>query len=137
MSAHRTPPKPLSYDTADPGQCRWCGESILKADGSTNKRAKWHPKCVMEYKLIHWPKETRRAVYKRDKGVCAKCGHNCARKYSDVWHLDHIQPLIESQGNLDFWKLPNLQTLCQPCHHAKTGSEATERAARRRVNSGK
>lgn len=132
MAEHRNPPKPPFYTTAQPGQCRWCGQQILKADGSVNKRANWHPKCVAEYKLIHWPGETRKAVYKRDKGICAKCGHKCARKYSDVWHLDHVKPLIEAQGDLDFWRLPNLQTLCQKCHHAKTGAEATARAEARR-----
>lgn len=133
MADHRKPPKPDHYHTATPGQCRWCGKSVIKADGKTiNKRANWHKDCVNEYKLIHWPRDTRKAVYKRDKGVCAKCGHKCARKHSDVWHLDHIKPLVEANGNLDYWRLPNLQTLCQPCHKAKTGAEATARAEARR-----
>jgi 5-methylcytosine-specific restriction endonuclease McrA len=47
--------------------------------------------------------------------------------------MDHIKPLIEAQGDLSFWQMGNLQTLCHPCHTAKTSSEATERAAKRRA----
>ena len=108
---------------------------IFKKDGVTpNKRANWHPACVKEYKLIAWPNATRREVWKRDKGVCRTCGHQCARKGTDVWHLDHIKPLIEANGDLNFWKMGNLQTLCSSCHHSKTGREATARAAARRLN---
>ena len=134
MSSHREPPKPPHYHNPLPGQCRWCGQLIFKADGQTlNKRANWHPACVKEYKLVAWPAVTRRAVFKRDKGVCIKCGHQCAKAGKDVWHLDHIKPLIEAAGDIKYWTLANLQTLCQPCHHAKTGSEATARAEARRA----
>lgn len=135
MASHRNPPKPPHYHNPLPGQCRWCGQLIIKDDGTLNKRANWHKPCVNEYKLIAWPAVTRRAVFRRDKGVCASCGHQCAKKHKDVWHLDHIKPLIESQGNLEAWKLTNLQTLCQKCHHKKTGEEATARAITRRQSS--
>jgi 5-methylcytosine-specific restriction endonuclease McrA len=46
--------------------------------------------------------------------------------------VDHILPLIEAQGDLDYWRLPNLATLCVPCHIKKTSREATDRAQRRR-----
>jgi hypothetical protein len=134
MSSHREPPKPPHYHNPLPGQCRWCGQLIFKTDGITlNKRANWHPSCVKEYKLLHWPAVTRKAVYRRDKGICKECGHQCSRKGKDVWHLDHKKPLIESNGDLEYWKLPNLQTLCQPCHYKKTGAEATARAEARRL----
>jgi 5-methylcytosine-specific restriction endonuclease McrA len=44
-----------------------------------------------------------------------------------LWELDHIVPLIDGGGH----GLDNLQTLCTPCHKAKTIREARERAARR------
>lgn len=138
MTSHRNPPKPPHYHSADQGQCRWCGEEILKTDGSVNRRARWHPQCVREYKLIHWPKETRKEVYRRDKGICRSCGKKCARKYRDVWHLDHIKPLIEAQGDLEYWKMDNLQTLCQDCHKLKTATEASARAqVRKGIESGR
>lgn len=46
--------------------------------------------------------------------------------------MDHIKPLIEANGNISYWEMPNLQTLCIKCHTAKTSAEATQRAADRR-----
>lgn len=131
---HRTPPKSPYYDTATPGQCRQCGGEILNKKGELNKRARWHSKCVKEYKLLHWPQVTRRAVYKRDKGICAHCGKQAKR--GQRWDMDHIKPLVESNGDLSYWKLPNLQTLCPSCHIQKTSKEATSRATSRRMNRG-
>lgn len=129
MSKYRIPPKPPHYDSAQKGQCRYCGKGIIKKDGSPNLRASWHPKCVEEYKIIYWPNNTKRAVWSRDKGKCAKCQTICSRKN---WDMDHIQPLVEAHGRIDYWKLPNLQTLCKSCHKSKTGQEATARAEKRR-----
>lgn len=130
MSAHRKPPKPEHYDIIVKGQCRYCGKPILRDDGTINRRSTWHPLCVKEYKLIYFPKETRKAVWKRDRGVCAGCGTKC---HIRNWDLDHRQPLIEALGRIEFWRLDNLQTLCKQCHVAKTGTEATARAAARRL----
>jgi hypothetical protein len=129
MSEYRKPPKPLHYDTAPKGECRYCGEPIIK-NGKPNLRANWHPKCVEAYRLIHFPRDTRRAVWKRDKGLCASCGVLCPKK---AWDLDHRRPLIEAEGRIEFWELPNLQILCKPCHKAKTGAEATARAEARKA----
>lgn len=133
MSDHRIPPKPKYFDTVPPGTCRWCNKKIGPTPKGNPSRSRWHPKCVKEYKLIHWPSETRKAVWRRDKGVCAKCGKQCSRK-GNSWHMDHIVPLVESKGKLKYWKLGNLQTLCVDCHKQKTINEATQRAARRRSN---
>ena len=81
-----------------------------------------------EYKLIYWPRETRKAVWDRDRGSCAGCGTKCGKR---GWDMDHVKPLIEAQGNIEYWKLPNLQTLCWACHKKKTGSEAKARAEAR------
>lgn len=54
------------------------------------------------------------------------------------WHADHIIPLWSVdrfrpwQEIARFWSLDNLQTLCTPCHKAKTAREAGERADVRR-----
>ena len=132
MSDHRIPPKPPYFDTVPEGTCKWCNIPIgLTAKGRPSK-SRWHPACVQEYKLIHWPSNTRKAVWRRDKGVCRGCGVVCAPK-GNTWQMDHIVPLIESNGDLKYWKMDNLQTLCRVCHTAKTSKEATERAAKRKL----
>lgn len=129
---HRLPPKPIHYDNARPGQCRFCGDMIVTPAGKIKTRANWHPYCLEIYKTIYWPAHTRKVVWKRDQGRCAKCDAVSPRK-GGGWHMDHVQPLIEAHGDLDYWRLPNLETLCVPCHKAKTAGEATARAEARRA----
>jgi hypothetical protein len=40
-----------------------------------------------------------------------------------AWQHDHIRPLIEANGDLTFWQLDNIQTLCTACHVAKTADD--------------
>lgn len=134
---HRRPPLPPTYDTSPEGVCRWCGEAIGETKTGRPSKARWHSHCVNEYKLLFWPPHTRRAVWRRDKGVCYECGHQCAKKGEDGWHMDHILPLIDANGNLDYWRMGNLQTLCGDCHTKKTSREATERAERRKTGKAK
>lgn len=125
---HRTPPKPESYLNPKKGYCKWCSKEILNKKGELNLRAYWHKDCVHEYKMIYWVQYTKKIIYKRDKGVCSSCG--CQSK--KWWHLDHIKPLIESNGEMSFWEPDNLQTLCKKCHIKKTSIENTERAILKR-----
>lgn len=69
MSEHRKPP------LLDPpwGECRWCGDEILK-DGERYNRRRWHEECIRIYLLA-----TQRDVqlaYFRERGrlYCAECG---------------------------------------------------------------
>lgn len=128
MQDHRRPPKPEYYDIAEKGQCRFCGKDIFKDGGRLNTRANWHKECVGVYREIYWPQETRRAVWKRDKGRCSACDRSCGRT---GWEMDHIKPLIEAKGDISYWRLDNCTTLCRACHAKKTGAEATARAAAR------
>ena len=54
----------------------------------------------------------------------------------DDWDADHIKPLWSAPADLrladrDVWfSLANLQTLCRPCHKAKTTTEAGRRAGK-------
>ena len=130
MQDHRIPPKPVYYDTAPAGDCRYCGQPIYKKDGKINLRAGWHKDCVEEYKLIYWVKETRKAVWKRDRGHCAGCGTKCGLK---GWEMDHHKPLYEANGDITYWHLSNCTTKCHACHKAKTSKEATARAEARAI----
>jgi 5-methylcytosine-specific restriction endonuclease McrA len=147
VSAHRRPE--IRFSDAPRGECRWCGETILYAqgpkEGEVDRRRRWHPECVDVYNASD-PREARRLVRKRDRGVCAECrldtnklrrevqGRGRTKKLRErgfvprrsLWELDHIVPLIDGGGH----ELPNLQTLCTPCHKKKTAREATLRAAR-------
>jgi hypothetical protein len=136
LEEHRVPPKPSHYYDRKKGRCRMCGLGIYK-DDKINKRSTWHPQCADEYMMIYHPGETRKRIWKRDGGECAKCGCIQPRKsrYHDLkWHVDHIKPLWEQKGkrfseiDLDYWREHNLQTLCTKCHTEKTSEEATKRA---------
>jgi len=145
---HRRPEIPFS--DAPRGTCRWCGDSILYANGARegelDRRRRWHPVCVETYNATD-PREARAIVQKRDRGICAACGLDTrklkrsvagrgrARRLRELgfkirtslWELDHIVPLIDGGSH----ELSNLQTLCTPCHKTKTAEESRARAARR------
>jgi 5-methylcytosine-specific restriction endonuclease McrA len=150
MSDHRRPRIP--HTDAPRGICRWCGKAIFHDEetpkaGEVNLRRRWHPDCVDEYNASD-PREARRLVRRRDRGICRECqldtnrlkretkGRGRARKLRELgfkarrslWELDHILPLIDGGGH----GLDNLQTLCVPCHEEKTAREAMARAERRR-----
>lgn len=147
MTAHRRPE--IRFSDAPRGTCRWCGEAIVHGSGllrgEPNRRRRWHPECVDVYNATD-PREVRRRLRRRDRGVCAHCGldtialarelagRGMTRKLRDrgfvprrsLWEVDHVVPLIDGGSHA----LDNLQTLCTPCHKAKTAEEARARAAR-------
>lgn len=151
MALHRRPEIP--YGDAPRGQCRWCGDPILYDEGEhagePNRRRRWHPRCVDAYNESD-PREARRRIRKRDRGRCAECGvdtYALRREFKamkrgrtkamrdrgfkprqSLWELDHIVPLVDGGSHDD----SNLQTLCTPCHKAKTALEAAKRAAQAR-----
>lgn len=150
MSGHRKAPLPDSMKRpAVRGMCRWCGLPVLNGKQQSTKRT-WHPACVAAFKLIHWPAETRRVVFERDKGVCARCRKDTMAEKREreghwwkggmpngtgrLWQHDHIRPLLEANGDLSFWSLDNIQTLCTPCHIEKGKEDnARRREARQQM----
>lgn len=148
---HRRPPTP--HWNSPSGQCRWCGTPILDASGAPNLRRNWHPECVTTYRLATGSEQQRRVCWERDSGICAACGVDTTkiwcgwRRIGDcwlrdgvgslfeaawTWEADHIVPLHlvdrTAADALRFWGAGNLQTLCVPCHKAKTAAEAASRS---------
>ncbi|MHB1524907.1 MAG: HNH endonuclease [Candidatus Dormibacteria bacterium] len=121
---------PREFDGVLMRPCRWCDQPLpLKKDGTIHWSRQWHRECADAYlaaRDIHHPSMGTGGVFRRDHGVCADCGVATA---PGTWHADHIVPLIDGGART----LDNLQTLCKPCHTAKTKREAKERALRRRV----
>lgn len=75
VTEHRLPP--MITPTPPQGHCRWCGGEITKGK---IKQRNWHdgrdgePNCLELFKIATTSAEQRRAVFKRDKGVCHDCG---------------------------------------------------------------
>ena len=65
---------PLPHWESPKGACRWCGEGVLKPDGTPNVRRRWHDDCVTAYRVACFSSDMREAVYARDGGFCAACG---------------------------------------------------------------
>lgn len=128
--SHRKPPLPPSMRAKKQrGSCRWCALPIVNSKGEPVKKL-WHRKCVKEFKLLHWPAETRRAVFERDQGKCARCARQHPTLRGNLWQHDHIRPLVEANGDLTFWHLDNIQTLCTtPCHVEKGKEDNARRRA--------
>lgn len=124
-----------------PGAQRWCSEGCRRA-------------AVHHFSLANDPAYQRRAVRARDRGVCAACGRDTlalrrklqAASTSErerllawllhegydrhrlekgiLWEMDHVRPVVEGGGGTG---LSNLQTLCVPCHKAKTSAQQRRR----------
>jgi HNH endonuclease len=143
------------------GTCRLCAVPILAADGTVNRRRRWHQLCS-DYYTIVTHSEFALGVFRRLDGRlrCYACGYtrhegSCRWKgepeqlsggvyrYSHSWLTRGPCVVGEHRGfELDHivplrdggsHGLDNMQPLCVPCHREKTAREATERAYRRRL----
>lgn len=139
---YRQPPLPKHYNTAKPGQCRFCGEPVTKGDGKVNKRANWHPACAFTWTIMNSPSDARKWVFVRDRGLCCDCGKPCYPHSEEKlckaverimtgkhpgalgdWEVDHDHPISKANGNPDHWKMENLRTRCKECHLEKTNAD--------------
>ena len=64
-----------------------------------------------------WEKARRQAL-ERDHGLCQPCA--AAGRLTPATEVDHICSKAEGGGD----NIENLQSICSPCHRAKTGAEA-------------
>ena len=117
--------------------CRWCSFEVPKG-----RRSFCSEQCVHAWRLRTSPAYLRDAVFKRDRGVCARCTVDTVSAYSmlrrargerrrallqvwglpalrrkSLWDADHILPVVEGGGECD---LSNLRTLCIHCHRVVT-----------------
>lgn len=119
--------------------CRVCVGSIPFGRYGTCSNA-----CLYAWRLNTDGFFMRREVFTRDKGICSTCGLDCVVKRvesADVdlatlalagwpdptertfWEVDHARPIRDGGG---FCDLANLQTLCCPCHRAKSAKESAK-----------
>lgn len=86
MSFHRKPPPfPYQGPVRLGGWCCFCGDEILPATVKPGEKlgrherwrpaqSTWHLECVEIYRIATSSGDARRAVFRRDRGVCAECG---------------------------------------------------------------
>lgn len=58
--------------------------------------------------------------FRRDHWTCQSCGYESPRRDGRDLHADHVRNLAAGGART----LENLQTLCVPCHKAKTQVES-------------
>jgi len=114
--------------------CRWCRQETPKGRFTFCSDA-----CVHEWRLRTDPGYLREQVFRRDRGVCARCGldtealrkdkrkldYAARRRFEkdwgtlrrSLWDADHILPVCEGGGECD---LSNIRTLCLQCHKRAT-----------------
>jgi 5-methylcytosine-specific restriction enzyme A len=114
--------------------CRWCGGRV-----SPPRRTFCRQKCVDEFLAATDWNVIRRNVEKRDRGVCAACGCDTAKlnrvlAHAFGWKRAAFEKLLGFKPGQSYWEadhvvevvrggtddLSNLQSLCCPCHKAKT-----------------
>jgi len=71
----------------------------------------------------HKWRQIKHRIMTRDCGMCVLC--RVAGRFVLATDCDHRVPVWAGGTDAD----SNLQSLCGPCHKAKTAAEATERAA--------
>lgn len=138
--------------------CRNCESPVGKGLRSYCSR-----KCREEFAVAYFPSSSRYHVFKRDQGLCAKCGCDTEklrrilkwmRKYAgwkesyelarelgfnggltagSFWQADHIEECARGGWGKG---IENFRTLCTPCHKAETARLVRELAERRRFAGG-
>jgi 5-methylcytosine-specific restriction endonuclease McrA len=100
----RAPPAlrrpPLPHWDVGKGSCRWCGDAVLKPDGSPNPRRRWHDGCVTAYRIACFSADMREAVQARDGGFCAGCGMHFLHALAVVRPIPDWRPYRHAHPNL-------------------------------------
>lgn len=153
---------PQKFDSEGQPLCRICEGTI-----PSPRRTFCSEQCVHEYNLRANGSYAREQVFKRDRGICTKCGLDTeelrsllykirVQKGEQVykqllnyykeqygWSFDLEKHFYEVDHKIPVFKgggscgLDNLQTLCVPCHRKKSMKEAQRRGMYKDINSGK
>lgn len=86
-----------------------------------NRRAR-----VKDAEGSHTPADVR-AIFERQRGMCASCGVKLFKSGASKYHVDHVMPLAKGGTN---WP-SNLQCLCPSCNRSKSAKLPEEWAAQR------
>jgi len=150
MSTYRIHPEAGRVDPTDLPRgpqgrclCRHCGEEVPK-----RRRTFCSELCVERWRIKTDPSFLRSLVWKRDRGLCARCGLKCRDLEKSLKLLrqvlvrlghpkayGNLRSLMKIQSRHTFWDadhiravaegggecgLENMQTLCLWCHRDKT-----------------
>ena len=80
------------------------------------------------YSSTRWVKLRQQFI--RHNPLCLHCFNRGI--YTPAYMVDHI---VEIEDGGEIWDIDNLQSLCNPCHNTKTGTE-TKRRSRKKKNNG-
>lgn len=117
--------------------CRYC-----KGEVQPPRRTFCNDACIHEWRVRSDPSYAKLQVWIRDRGKCQAChqtpfgiystapDRRTARRHGGLWAMDHVIAVEEGGGECG---LENLQTLCLPCHRAKTTQHARRRAEAKRA----
>lgn len=101
---------------------RGAGKYCCRACRDIHRNGMNHPQYIngsaQEHRGPNWQAQKRRAK-RRDKWKCRKCGKThkqCVEEYGQTLHVHHIRPYRLFASYLEANALPNLITLCAPCH---------------------
>lgn len=114
----------------DQGKCANCDSGkipALRRELLDRLRAKFYPAGKLWYEDRAAFNEQLK-VYKHWLSFLDKRYPPALFGWVPAWDLDHRIPLIEGGS----FGLENMQTLCRPCHKAKTAIEAKQRAEKRK-----
>lgn len=144
----------LKYGKNGKPLCRFCEKLV-----SPPRRTFCSKECVHEWKLRSSGSYARYCVFKRDKGICYKCGLDCHKLKKQANQIrmaegkDAYKDFCKSHGipwkQKSFWQnhhkvavaefggqcgLENLATICYPCHKVETAALIRRLARKRKVN---
>lgn len=77
----------------------------------------------------HWSNEAAEAWHRQQLKTFEAHYRLQGSGHSDGWQHDHIRPLMEANGDISFWHLSNIQTLCSACHVQKGREDNARRRA--------